>query len=57
MEDFNGEKLKETKIHEVQGDRTVGRGCNEHSVAELLNDLQEKNELLGGKSKMVYFLL
>ena len=57
VEDFQGEKLKETEIHVVQGDLTLGRGCNEHSVAELLNDLQEKNGLLGGKSKMVYFLL
>lgn len=54
---FHGEKLKETEIHAVQGDQTVGHGCSKHSVAELLNDLQEKNGLLGGKSKMVHFLL
>ncbi|XP_034689763.1 uncharacterized protein LOC117917557 isoform X1 [Vitis riparia] len=52
VDDFHGEKLKETEIHAVQGDRTVGHGCSKYSVAELLNDLQEKNGLLGGKSKM-----
>ncbi|WJZ90301.1 hypothetical protein VitviT2T_009453 [Vitis vinifera] len=52
VDGFHGEKLKETEIHAVQGDQTVGHGCSKHSVAELLNDLQEKNGLLGGKSKM-----
>lgn len=53
VEDFHGEKSKRTEIHAVQGDLTVGCGSNGHSMAELLNGLQEKNGLLGGKSKMV----
>lgn len=54
-EDFHGENDNQSEIMPAEVE-ALGQGFIEHSMAELLDGLQDKNILLRGNSKLVCFL-
>ena len=55
LEGFHGENGNHLKILPAEVE-ALGNGLIKHSMAELVSDLQDKNVVLRGNSKMVGFL-